>query len=331
METQETKVEITPPGLIQALKEGFNTVANHIGLILLPVLLDIFIWLGPRLRLEQLLTPMVEQMTSTLSAVNTADMQAMVAAATETWEILLGQLNLTNSLSTFPIGLPSLMKGITTNQSPLGAPAMIEMPTFFGTVLTFLGFATIGIILGGLYFSAISRRTAPEPVALDLPKIIGQVVNGFVLTIILILILMVLALPTFFVISIIALFSPAISQIVLLGASFILLWILVPLVFSPHGMYVNQLSAPRAILASIQMVRAFLPGVGMFLLTVILLARGLDVLWQAAPAASWLTLVGITGHAFIYTAILAASFAYYRQGQAWIKENIRQFKKSINV
>lgn len=331
METQETTIEVAPPRLILALKEGFNTVANHIGLILLPVLLDIFIWLGPRLRLDALLTPIVEQMTSTLSTVNTEDMQAMAASATEAWNMLLERINLTNSLSTFPIGLPSLMKSMGPDQSPLGLPIMIEMPSFFSTVLAFLGFAVIGIVLGGLYFSAISRRTAPEPAALDIPKIIGQVVNGFVLTIILIIILFILALPTLFVVSIVALLSPALSQIALLFMSFILLWLLVPLVFSPHGIYAYQLSAPRSILTSIKVVRAFLPSVGMFLLTAILLAQGLDVLWQAAPGTSWLTLIGITGHAFIYTAILAASFVYYRQGLAWIQNNISQFKKSIKV
>ncbi len=331
METQETTIEVAPPRLIQALKEGFNTVANHIGLILLPVLLDIFIWLGPRLRLESLLSPIVEQMTNTLSVVDTADMQAMVTSATEAWNILLEQLNLTSSLSTFPIGLPSLMKGISTNESPLGSSNLIEMPSFTSTILVFFGFVILGIILGGIYLSAISRRTAPEPVALDISRTAIQVINGFVLTIILIIILFVLAIPIFFMVSIVALFSPALSQIALLGVSFVLLWLLVPLVFSPHGIYVYQLSAPRAILTSIQIVRAFLPGVGMFLLTVILLAQGLDVLWLAAPGSSWLTLVGITGHAFIYTAILAASFVYYRQGMAWIQNNISQFKKSIKV
>lgn len=331
METQETTLEVSPPRLIKALKEGFNTVANHIGLIILPVVLDIFIWLGPRLRLENLLTPIVEQMTKTLSTVNTADMQAMITSATEAWNILLEQLNLTSSLSTFPIGLPSLMKGIATNQSPLGSPTMIEMPSFASTVLTFLGFVILGIILGGIYLSAISRRTAPEPAALDISKTAIQVINGFVLTIILIIILFVLSIPIFFMVSIVALFSPALSQIALLGVSFVLLWLLVPLLFSPHGIFAYQLSAPRAILTSIRLVRAFLPGVGMFLLTVILLAQGLDILWQAAPGTSWLTLVGITGHAFIYTAILAASFIYYRQGLAWIQNNISQYKKSINI
>ena len=68
----------------------------------------------------------------------------------------------------------------------------------------------------------------------------------------------------------------------------------------------------------------------MFLLAAILIAQGLDLLWIAAPADSWLTLVGVTGHAFIYTALIAASFIYYQKSSEWtneIQERIKNIKK----
>ena len=43
--------------------KGFDTIANNITIIILPVLLDLFLWLGPKLRLKTLLTPLLEQMT----------------------------------------------------------------------------------------------------------------------------------------------------------------------------------------------------------------------------------------------------------------------------
>jgi hypothetical protein len=42
------------------------------------------------------------------------------------------------------------------------------------------------------------------------------------------------------------------------------------------------------------------------------------VLWRIPPADSWLTLLGIFGNAFVSTALLAASFIYYRDLNVWV-------------
>ena len=43
-----------PPGVISSIKAGFDTIATHITAILLPLLLNLFLWLGPRLRMDAL-------------------------------------------------------------------------------------------------------------------------------------------------------------------------------------------------------------------------------------------------------------------------------------
>ena len=45
--------EITPPpGIISSLKTGFDITTSHISIILFPVLLDVFLWFGPHLRVD---------------------------------------------------------------------------------------------------------------------------------------------------------------------------------------------------------------------------------------------------------------------------------------
>ena len=56
----------------------------------------------------------------------------------------------------------------------------------------------------------------------------------------------------------------------------------------------------------------------LFVLSVFLLSRGLSYLWRVPENDSWLVLVGIAGHGFISTALLAASFVYYRNMSAWL-------------
>jgi hypothetical protein len=57
----------------------------------------------------------------------------------------------------------------------------------------------------------------------------------------------------------------------------------------------------------------------MFVLTVLLLTVGLNYLWSIPPEESWMAVVGIIGHAFVATALLAASFIYYRDMNVWLQ------------
>jgi hypothetical protein len=94
---------------------------------------------------------------------------------------------------------------------------------------------------------------------------------------------------------------------------------LMPVFFSPHGIYTFDQDALRALLNSLRMVRFTLPNTGLFLLTFLLLNNGLNFLWTTPAQDSWWMLVGILGHAFVSTALLAASFVYYRDLNTWLK------------
>jgi hypothetical protein len=43
-----------PPNVIGSLRAGFDAVSSHVVLILLPLILDVFLWLGPRLSVGDL-------------------------------------------------------------------------------------------------------------------------------------------------------------------------------------------------------------------------------------------------------------------------------------
>ena len=65
------------------------------------------------------------------------------------------------------------------------------------------------------------------------------------------------------------------------------------------------------------------------MLSVFILSQGLDYLWNVPPNDSWVILVGIFGHAFIATALLSASFVYYRDMTVWLQtvsERLQQLK-----
>ena len=100
-----------------------------------------------------------------------------------------------------------------------------------------------------------------------------------------------------------------------------------PVFFSPHGIFTYKQNAFASILQSLRMARFTLPTSGLFLMSSLLISEGLGYLWRIPPSESWLTLVGIIGHAFITTSLLAASFIYYRDINLWLQAVIEQLKK----
>ena len=102
------------PGVIATLSSGFDVTTHHPWLIVLPLLLDIFYWLGPRLSVQGL----VQQ-----SAVVLSDIPAFADQIDQI--VLLGsKINLFTSLSIPLIGIPALMSGPVPEQSPVSSEVL---------------------------------------------------------------------------------------------------------------------------------------------------------------------------------------------------------------
>jgi hypothetical protein len=107
-----------------------------------------------------------------------------------------------------------------------------------------------------------------------------------------------------------------------------LFWLILPLLFSPHGIFVNQNKMFDSVKMSTRLTRQTMPTSALFFLMVVILSKGLDVLWLAPKDDSWLILVGIAGHGFITTGLLASSFIYYRDADRWARKVLTQKKLS---
>jgi len=134
-------------------------------------------------------------------------------------------------------------------------------------------------------------------------------------------------LPTYVVVSIIYSISSTLGQIIFFVGALLLVWLIIPVFFSVHGIFILQLDAFRSILGSLRMVRFTLPNTGLFLLMFVIINTGMNFLWNTPSDNSWWMLVGIAGHAFVSTALLAASFIYYRDINAWLTAVLDQLQK----
>jgi hypothetical protein len=307
--------------MFASLMAGFDSVASHIALILPPVLLDLFLWLGPHLRLKQFLQPVIAKLPSMAIAFPSTfpDLPTIQAA----WSVIADQFNLFVILRTFPVGITSLLSFEIPVNNPLGSPASLDAGSFVGILGWILFLVFLGWIAGAYYYYWVSKVALKSDVR-SLWKSLNQAV---LLSLIWVGLLFLIGLPVLVVLTIVTAVSSVLGQVALFAGAIILIWLVMPVFFSAHGIFTMQLDALRAILNSLRMVRFTLPNTGLFLLLFVVINQGLNFLWNTPHADSWWMLVGIAGHAFVSTALLAASFIYYRDINVWLKVVFEQLQR----
>jgi hypothetical protein len=185
----------------------------------------------------------------------------------------------------------------------------------------------LGWMCGGLFFRWVSMTVdTSQPFENRLGQSILQTmlmsVTYFVLGI-------MLGTPVLIVIALVMAASPLLAQGLLLILGLLSMWLVVPIFFSPHGIFLRRQNAFLSIYSSLRMARFTMPTSSLFVLSVLLIAYGLNFLWNIPSSDSWMALVGIAGHAFVTTSLLAASFIYYRDMQAWLQTVFEKLKANI--
>jgi hypothetical protein len=311
-----------PPGIINSIMMGFELIATNMTAILLPLLLNLFLWLGPRLRMDALFNSVKADVITIWKSggIPAEDIQR----AMDLYENTIPRINLFWIFHTIPIGISSLFLPQEVSQTPLGDPAIwqVSAASLLGWVFFLTFFGWIG---GGLYFRSVawltlaSKDTQPVHVS-------RAIVQTILISIFWGILSVFVGVPSFLILAVVLQFSSFIANLVVLLLSLASMWVIVPLFFWPHGVFLKQQNVITSMLSSLQMMRFTLPTSSLFVLTTFLLTFGLNFLWNIPPEDSWMTLVGIFGHSFVATALLASSFIYYRDMNIWLQGAIERLK-----
>ena len=327
MPSVKNDVKYEPPRIIPSIVEGFNAVAGHIYIILFPICLDLLLWLGPFVRVKKLFLPLMIEAARVSSAAYGEQAAGFVESTREIWSNLLDQFNLLFSLRTFPVGIPSLMMGYVNSTTPFGDTFAIELVSGDTILIWIVAFLVIGLFLGSVYFGLTASAAQGTGQSLFLENILKQTWQSLFLTLILTTAVTLLALPVSCLLSSVLLVVPSLGTFPFIVIGMIAVWVILPLVFSPHGIFSGDLKAAKSIITSIRLVRSLMSATGLFFILLILLGYGLDALWATPETNNWMLLVGIIGHAFISTGLLAASFIYYDKGIKWLKNSAQPKKQ----
>ncbi|MCD6424110.1 MAG: hypothetical protein J7L35_01270 [Anaerolineales bacterium] len=310
-----------PPNVLKSIRNGFDAITKHLILLLFPVGLDLVLWFGPHLQIKSLIEGLILRMND-VPELMPADFGEVMEAGQEIWTAAAQRINLLIGLRSLPVGIFSLFTGILPVENPLGSPIFWDISSLGTAGLIVLIAFSLGIFLGGLFFSAVRQAALYDDlnwrtIFQDWPRVSLQ--SG-ILSLIWIIFFMAILVMGSCAATGITLFSVSLGQMVIILFGIISFWLIFPLIFSPHGIYSKGQKAWKSILSSIRLTNLTFLKTSLFVLLVLLLNQGLNMLWQVPPENSWLMLISIIGHAFLTTGMLSASFVYYQDMNRWSDE-----------
>ena len=322
MNSTNVKIKPVPPSLMKSLMAGFDAISNHVGLLFFTLSFDIFLWFGPRLRLAGLFESTFDREIELSDVSNTEVLKI--------FESFSQDFNLFSVLRTFPIGIPSLMAVRSPQITPFGVPTSWEVRSIGAAFGFWVFFTIIGAIVGAFYFMAVAQAAYDRNVRWKVtfrrwPWTSAQtlLLTAFWLALIFSAFTLLGCALSFLLIGS-GIGLEQLSLILLLVFVGIMIWVLIPLLFSPHGLFFERSKMWASVVKGARLTRMTLPTTALLFLTIFIISEGLRLLWNIPPDDSWLSLVGIIGHAFVTSSLLAASFIYYRDADRWLRDVVKQ-------
>lgn len=309
-----------PIGILAALAAGFDRIAARPALILPPLALDLFLWLGPQLRATGLIRSLANAI-AVPSGIDPALVEQVEGVQKGFAELAL-RFNIVSALSAIPAGIPSLMAARMPVVNPVGAPLRAEVGTITLAVVTWALFTVIGLGVGALFQVVIARQVAPRseiaPLGLAWGRFIALSAGMYAG-------LLALMTGAAVVVSLATLVLPILGAGLMFIAFSFAFWLAVYLAFTPHGIIRYRLGVWKAMRTSMQVVRWNMPSSVAFLALIMLVTYAAGWVWAMPAEDSWFSLLALVGHAFVSATLVAASYAFYQGRHEWMETLRRAF------
>lgn len=309
-----------PLGVLACITAGFEITARRPWLLLLPILLDLFLWLGPRLSMAPLLAEIKIALPPEVVG-NGTNYQILQ----ETLDQLSGQFNLFGTLSPGPlVGLPTLMRTRMMRTDDLAANPLGSRPAWTVSSLAGLwGYAfllgMIGLALNVLYLRQIGQSVIQETErALPGP---GSAVALWIQLCVSVLVALPIALLITMPLALTAsgLLTPGLGSIFSLILLSFVFYVVFHLIFVIPGLVQLRKPLLRAVWESALLVQVDFMRALALVLIILGVTAGLNFVWSLPDPTSWATLVGIGGHAFVATALTVALFVFYQERLGYLQ------------
>jgi len=349
METRESTAR--PLGVIGCLTAGFELVSRQLWLVILPVLLDLLLWAGPRVSIEPLLNEFIDIIS--LQAAAEPDLSSQVQVVSDMLVQLGEKFNLLSLLGGIPVlTVPSLLAAHPVAAAwPLGKSTVWPVESIVSLVGWWILLVPTGLVLGFVYLYSVANQVRNGEVDLDLdvdldsappspednpssedaPDVpvaqrpfsatfLGKLVWYIAFAAVVLLVQIIVIPIAMLLVSMIATIVPVVGVIIWLFGIGMATYILLQLVFVIHGVLLGERNLLRAIWESFLLVRTQFWSVMGLLLLILVVYQGLGQLWAIPQADSWALLIGILANACVATGLVAATFIFYRERVEFIPQ-----------
>ncbi len=304
------------PGVIDTLTTGFDQVNKVPWVLGLPILVDVFLWLAPRLSAGPVIHRLAARMLDLYSGVtaNGLDPAALDQAKTSINDLdtAASTVNLLTLLVVNVAAVPSIVPDSLT-----GSVAQeINSGPVLAVVVLLAGF--IGGLLGCLYLGVIAQQVRDKKFS---PAVLARRVWFYWLSVLGFLVLaglfiVVVSIPIGIVIGLAQLAAPGLGGALLGVVSTIVpiagVLFTIYLFFLVYAIVVSEVGPVRAAVSSARVVaNNFWTSVG-FIVLFYVISLGMQVVWTAMDKNAIGTVAAIAGNAYIETGLAAASMVFYR-------------------
>jgi len=308
-ETTQTK----KLSVIDALSAGYQIVGRHIWLVFIPVLVDFWLWFGPKVSAGTSIDG-IQKLFNNTPVTFPADYLDMVTKTLAQAK----QANLFAVLALSPMGPPSLLGSMGLTSPLLKRPTAWQMVSPAQLTLFIIVAGLIGLLLAALFMVPIAALLRGERCAWStcLPNVGHSWWQFALFMVFLFLGFIVFSMFIAFLLLIVSLFGSTVMTmvlgLVLLVSSWLALWVMIIFAFVPEAIVLDQANVLMALMRSINVVwRNFWATVFLLVLSMGLM-EGFFLIWQRLADNTAGLLIGILGNAYISTGIAVASMLFYR-------------------
>jgi hypothetical protein len=294
---------VRPPSLVDTLSMGFRTLNRILPVLGVPLVINLWLWLGPRISIAPLLAWIRSFDPQTWDQAR--DQIAAAVALDQPLDLrTIGPMRFWQPIYFFPMPADAVQ--------PV-EPAVWIFQSFLTVGAVLVAINVLVMLLTAVFLVPLADQVREAPptgswlarVARTWLVFLG--VLGIVLTA-----LVVVGIPLLAIASALAAFVPVLGSFVVALLFAVMFWTSLSVSFAYDAIVLNQVGPVAALLASLAVVRRFFWGVlGLFLLKHFILA-GLGFIWVGLTTTVPGVLTAIIASTYIAAGIAAAHLIFFR-------------------
>lgn len=300
--------------VIDSLSAGYRFLGRRVWLILIPVLLDLWLWLGPRLSIARLVEDFVAYYEE---IVGVQEMPTMPAEMSP--QILVDFSQSSNLMDSLVSGsllhVPSLLSSI----GPVSAGHVIEIVNPLTAFGLYTGLSILGLLIGVLYMNLLAQQLplGDGAKATTVGELLRLVVRQWLMVLLFVVAMTALLfagmIPVVLGSALLSLISPALSSVLVTIYLGVVLVALFYLYFVTAAIVLDDLKLHHAVMQSFIVVRSNFVGTLLFIILSMIITVGMTLIMR--ELTQWSTVgvaLAIPVTAYIGSGLTMALFVFYR-------------------